>query len=277
MSDLRFTETTRAHACRLARALRWTKIRRRALLLKMQGVEPRQIRAQMGESNCPYYVAETLVDELMEMLSVQRQDGELVPCHGTEPDHELKRLAEVLGSDVRQITHAWARGGNKKALAQAGVMLGQPPYGYCKKGTEMAQVAGEPRHVARAVVAPDEAEVFHFIHDLFIDGESTPGIAVELNEQGYSTRRGGPWTKDTIRDMLRNPVYAGYILYRGSARRNVRSAGELFPGRHEALITWDEFADVQDQMLALRGKRGRWVCPWKGAPGEPDVVRVISL
>jgi len=200
------------------------------------------------------------------MLAVRREGDEFIPCHGMEPEHKLQRVVEAVpGITIEQLTRTLAQGGNKRALAEAGVMLGTPPYGYRKEGKEIVEVAGQPRSVARAVVATDEAKVFVSIYESFVDGDPMPAIAKDLNERGLRTRRGRLWTKDTIRDMLRNPVYTGYILYRGKTR-NVRDTGTLFPGRHPALLTWHEFVDAQNRRLEMRGRRDGWVCPWPGAP-----------
>lgn len=280
MTEFRFLETERAHARRLRRSRRWTRIRRRALLRKLAGQGPDEIRAGMGPSNCPYYVAESTIEKLMAELAVEIQDNILVPLHGQEPEHEMALVlgaAQGLGLpiSVEQIGRIQARGSNKRALAEAGVTLSTPPFGYCKQGWMEVVVAGESRRVARVVIVGEEAEVVRYVFDEFPCGHSLVEIADELNEDDAPRPRSGrPWNNDMLREMIRNPYYAGFILYRGGAGQrgpNRRDVGELFPGLHPAIITWGQFVAAQDRRVwvASRGKRDRWECPWKGAPEEP--------
>ena len=65
-------------------------------------------------------------------------------------------------------------------------------------------------------------------------------IADWLNDAGLRTRSGNRFSKDTVADMLRNPFYKGYVLYRPGSRS--QDEGELFPGRQEPIVAselWD--------------------------------------
>lgn len=58
------------------------------------------------------------------------------------------------------------------------------------------------------------AEIFRrHVHEL----EGSAAIAKWLNNRVYRTRRGGPFSRDTVLRMLRNSAYAGDIEYRASA------------------------------------------------------------
>jgi hypothetical protein len=59
-----------------------------------------------------------------------------------------------------------------------------------------------------------------------------------MNEQGDKTMFKHPFTKDAMRDMLQNPFYKGYVLYRGTYAHNGKTPrkadGELVKGLHTA-------------------------------------------
>jgi Recombinase len=66
-------------------------------------------------------------------------------------------------------------------------------------------------------------------------------IAKMLNAAGYRSRgkrASIPFQKDTVRDMLRKVFYTGQVSYKG----------ELFPGRHPAIVShelWDKCQAVR--------------------------------
>src|ERR1043166_7277304 len=88
------------------------------------------------------------------------------------------------------------------------------------------------------------------VFELFRSGSMNPQqIRVLANTQwGFRTvkrpRSGGmPMGRSMIYKILSNPFYAGFIF----------RCGELIPGKHEAIITWQEFEEVQAKL----GRRGR--------------------
>ena len=97
---------------------------------------------------------------------------------------------------------------------------------------------------------PERYELVRKMWDLMLTGSYTlPKILNIANEQwGYTTfkrrkRGGGPLARSTIYEMFTNPFYAGVIVNKGIE----------YPGKHEAMITLDEFDQVQI-MLGRKGK-----------------------
>jgi hypothetical protein len=73
-------------------------------------------------------------------------------------------------------------------------------------------------------------------------------LADWLNDAGFRTRAGNRFSKDTVADMLRNPFYKGYVLYRPGSRS--QDEGELFPGKHDPIVSselWDLCCRVREQ------------------------------
>jgi site-specific DNA recombinase len=140
----------------------------------------------------------------------------------------------------------------KRQRAQDGLWNGHPPFGYCRgnchtctdpNGPDYCPNHGSmPLSDGRHLVAhPKDSQGVLLAFELYATGEhSDAEVAAALNRAGYRTNnkytkkpnpklKGGPrpFTKDTVRDLIRNQTYLGLVKYKG----------ELFPGKHPALVT----------------------------------------
>ncbi|HEY77159.1 MAG TPA: recombinase family protein, partial [Thermoflexia bacterium] len=113
------------------------------------------------------------------------------------------------------------------------------PYGYRHAGD-----ANTP-----PVIVEEEAKVVREMFQRYATGRySFFEIAEWLNDAGYRTRSGRRFSKDTVADMLRNPFYKGYVVYRRGSRD--QSAGEIYPGKHEPIVSpelWEMCRRVREQ------------------------------
>jgi DNA invertase Pin-like site-specific DNA recombinase len=116
--------------------------------------------------------------------------------------------------------------------ALRGQPLGRPPFGY--------------RVVQRRLeVVPREAELVREIFRQFLDqGEGVRRIAGRLNDAGFRTRSGRPWSMAAVRDVLRNQAYIG----------TYRRLGVVVPRSHEAMVTRDRFDLAQEQLASRRSE-----------------------
>ncbi|MBA4542943.1 recombinase family protein [Thermoactinomyces daqus] len=97
-----------------------------------------------------------------------------------------------------------------KEKVKKGEWAGLSPFGYRVKDKKL-------------VVDPEEAEIVKKIFDMYVDENvGTSTIAVHLNEHGYRTRNGRPWSRKTVRDMLKNEVYIGRITYNKKSLKRIR-------------------------------------------------------
>ena len=81
---------------------------------------------------------------------------------------------------------------------------GNPPYGYIN----------HPEMTNMLQIVPKEAEIVKQIYQMYTnDGSGMLRIAGILNEQGEKTKLGNVWKSDSIRKILRNTVYKGYLSY----------------------------------------------------------------
>lgn len=137
--------------------------------------------------------------------------------------------------------------------------LGHLPYGYRKP------VGHETNSQAVPEPDPGTAPAVLIMRDLLLTGRSLTQIAAAMDAAGYPTRSGRPWHPDTIRGILRNPYYAGIVVFgvlrrqrdSRSARKSrlVRSSAPVHsgPGKHAPL--WDEL--TQRRILDVFARRGR--------------------
>lgn len=113
------------------------------------------------------------------------------------------------------------------------------PYGYRHTGD-----ANTP-----PVIVKKEAKAVRGMFERYATGKySFQEIADWLNDAGYRTRSGRRFSKDTVADMLRNPFYKGSVVYRRGSRD--QGAGELFSGKHEAIVSpelWEMCRQVREQ------------------------------
>lgn len=92
-------------------------------------------------------------------------------------------------------------------------------------------------------IVPAEAETVRGIYSGFLAGESLRSITRRLTEEDVPTRSGRPWNTRTIRDMLSNPRYAGWVLYQREIMLD--DDGNRMRGQWEPLIDADDFDVVQ--------------------------------
>jgi site-specific DNA recombinase len=113
---------------------------------------------------------------------------------------------------------------------------GHAPFGYVSRDK-------------RLVANPAEAATVRDALDLFLKHERLTRVAELLNDRAAPcpTRRGEAigWTKVAVLRLLKNPVYAGLVSYRG----------ELHPGEHQALVERDVFERVQAVLQRRRHDR----------------------
>lgn len=98
------------------------------------------------------------------------------------------------------------------AAVKEGKFIGSvAPYGYRK--VKLANDTGYSLEII-----PEEAQVVKMIYNLYTHGEDgerigMTAIAARLDEMKIPARQGHTWAKDSIRDILTNPVYLGKIRW----------------------------------------------------------------
>lgn len=79
-------------------------------------------------------------------------------------------------------------------------------------------------------IIPEEAAVIRLIFELYNSGEGFRRIIQELEKRGHFTREGKPFVQQSIRRMLTNETYKGWLV------RNKFDSPRIFTGRKTARV-----------------------------------------
>jgi DNA invertase Pin-like site-specific DNA recombinase len=181
---------------------------------------------------------------LAEVLFWARRQG--VTLRSVEDDFTFSHplLAFAMGERNAEDSKRKARSvkaGMKRRAAQRGLLPGGPrPYGYRWEG---------PKGEKRLVIVEAEAAVVARMFRAYAAGTSGWSIARELNSDGVTTTNGRQWYQGTVANVLRNPIYKGYV----------RNNGEIYPGVHEPIVPealWEDVARIREGSARTRGNGG---------------------
>lgn len=150
-------------------------------------------------------------------------------------------LASVARGEVER------KGARQKRAQQQAAQQGRPaggrrPFGYASDGVTVLDT--EAQHIRRAYA------------DL-LSGASLKSIAKRWNDAGQTTTAGNPWRHDNVREVLKNPRYAGIRTYRGQ---------EVGPATWKALVDEETFR-ATGALLSLPERRTtattarKWLLP----------------
>ena len=162
--------------------------------------------------------------------------------------------------EYKAITRRQQRG-RMASVMEGKWVANRAPFGY-----DRVKLTGEKGWT----LAPNaDADTVRQIFSLYADGHMGVSLIVRrLNESGILSPSGKDWTNGVVRDVLRNPAYAGMVRwgYRpqvktvvdGAVKESSPRAAEytLVPGRHPALVDRDVFDAVQARLDAHPGRPG---------------------
>ena len=136
----------------------------------------------------------------------------------------IQRIAQL---ESEQIGERTKFGMIQKAEQKDGIMGVQPPYGYSIADGELISI-------------PEEQIVVKRIFGSYLENSTLDEIASELNSSFIRTRNGNQWNKYNLRNILHNPVYAGYMHWE-----------EHLIGHHaDCPVSVDEYNQVQRLMAS---------------------------
>lgn len=114
------------------------------------------------------------------------------------------------------------------------------PFGFDKKRVDGGYVLVPNNH---------EAPIVRLVFNMYLNGVGTWKIAGYLNDKGINTRHGRGWQDYTVKDMLSNRNYIGYVR---SSKLNT-----WIEGKHEGIIPIPIFERAQEikEQTATKCKR----------------------
>jgi site-specific DNA recombinase len=118
-----------------------------------------------------------------------------------------------------ELSEKVTRGMDSKA--RRGEWPTHPPYGY-----------RHDRLTRKIAVEPSEAMWVKRILGLMAEGTYSVERVIGIVTQEGCLRRGKPLHASVVERIIRNPIYAGRIEW-------PKNSGTIYPGTHEALVSWD--------------------------------------
>ncbi len=135
---------------------------------------------------------------------------------------------------------------------------GGRPFGYDRHRS----IGEDGRAQSRLVVNADEADRVRHLFKLMLSGASVRSLTHELNDAGFTTTTGRPFTMRAVRDILRNPLYAGLRIHRGEI---------VGPGVWDSVVDEGDYQKVQS-ILANPDRRS-----WTGGARRYLLTSGIAL
>ena len=99
-------------------------------------------------------------------------------------------------------------------------------------------------------IVKEQANAVRKIFEMYLTGRySIADLAKYLNDQGFTNYRNRPFCEDTVRSMLENITYCGYVVYNNKVTKEV----DLYPsqGHHQLIIS----LDLYNQMRSYRAQK----------------------
>ena len=141
------------------------------------------------------------------------------------------------GNDYLEYTKSILWRGRVAACKRGCYIGNYAPYGYKK-------IKIGKDHTLEII--EEQAEIVRLIFDMYVKEDMTPyQIACRLNDFGFPSPSNDIWKKDTIRHMIRNAHYAGYVVFNRVKRTQVLEAGEIITKR---------LAQPDDDIIIAEGK-----------------------
>lgn len=130
----------------------------------------------------------------------------------------LQRVAQL---ESEQIGERVRFGMEHKAKYGMGFLGSGHPYGYTYS-------------FGKLEVVKDEMYTVRAIYNLYSKGKSMEAIADSLNDASIPAKKGGKWNKQSVFNILHNPLYAGYVRWDGNVRLGEHCA-IIDPEQYEAI------------------------------------------
>ncbi|MFF8192062.1 recombinase family protein [Streptomyces bobili] len=133
-------------------------------------------------------------------------------------------------------------------------------------------LAQDPREgrATNMVLNPDEAPYVRKMIDWAIEGRAWKTIARDLNELGSVGASGKPWSGETVRQLLVNPVICGMRQVKGEIVKDAKT-GEPVMGKWETVATVEEWEAIRDLSKRRGAQRGMRLTNGGGkVPGAPE-------
>lgn len=172
-----------------------------------------------------------------------------------EFDEEYSEFEAFMARKELKIINRRLQGGRVRSVEEGNYIGTRPPYGY------LIEKNDRDRYL---VPHPEQAQVVKMIFEWYTheDPEERTGsgkIANELNRLKYKTYTGIAWSSSSVLTIIKNPVYAGRIIWKKKEIKKSTTIGKKkdsrtrpkdewidVEGKHEPLVSMEVFQKAQD-------------------------------
>lgn len=170
---------------------------------------------------------------------------------GPNYDEKMIKMELGNGSEYLEYTKMIMNRGRNLSASKGNYIGSVAPYGYRKVFVDKQPTLAYEETEYKAVV---------LIFNLYLDGYGYNKIGTTLDMYGYKPRKKDKWSPSVIKDILSNPIYAGFIakgrkkeirILRNGKMVKIRPRNqnyELIKGKHPAIVSKEKFDAVQERM-----------------------------
>lgn len=172
-----------------------------------------------------------------------------------EFDEEYSEFEAFMARKELKLISRRMQRGKIKSIEEGKFIAQSPPYGY-----DIKYLSNKERIL---VVNKDKANVIKIVFDMYLKGVGACKISKYLNELGYKTTTGRTWYEKGVRDIIKNKVYCGYIVWnkverkRNSSRTRCIDEQMEAKGKHEPIIS----EEIWNKAQYIRKKRSNSPTP----------------
>ena len=135
---------------------------------------------------------------------------------------------------------------------------GTPPYGY-----KLVRDGTQKRNASKLEIDQTEAAVVREIFEMYLDGSGYKHILQVINKEGHRTKKGKLFSTGTIKGILTNEVYAGWIVWgkvkdwSEKRRKGTNPNPVRVRGVHEPIVSQEMFDEAKKIRLSRGGRPER--------------------
>lgn len=110
------------------------------------------------------------------------------------------------------------------------------------------------KNTMKIVINPKEKQIIEAIYEMYLGGYGYKAITNKLNKEGFRTKNHKLFAINTVKTILDNPLYAGYIRYgkykdwTKKRRKGLVTSPILVEGNHQEIISKENYGKVQEKM-----------------------------
>lgn len=174
----------------------------------------------------------------------EMEDADVDVVSSVGDNHPLMRMFGMYQAEADNVERGRITRDNMKLSVSKGVAIGVPPFGY-KKVPIVKDESGN-KTGGNLIINEDERKATESIFKFYLDGLGTSRVTDKLNALGIKPRRSSKWLTSSVRDILRNPVYTGSLVF--LKKGNKPDDWMWVHDQHPAYVSMDDWKYIQSRM-----------------------------